>query len=410
MSEVDWRNLPPVPEGERPVIDEGWGPSQTFLKLHDRCDRAAMLHLQYEAGAGSVEMNRGMIFHEVVARLTQYAIEKGENRVPAEWGKDELLAFYDENPEVQVSARERDALRYMVAHWCAYEYLDPAKILCVESAFRLDVGDFTVGGHPDRVDDRGGGELEVIDYKTGFPPDREEFTPQAYAPDGRPYFAGDFQTMLYACGLAFGTLDDGMTLAGYDRYRLTFVYPRRVANGDLIRRPVLVTQPQLLDFMLDVEHQLRRLRDVNLGEGRWQPTPGTVCRECPAEYACPLPMLLRPESQHADLQTREQIEKAATSVSFMAKRTSNLKARVKKAAERLPPEELDLGNGDEGVRCGTDEAFVFLPYDRESISDKVGYEAAVDAAVNYGTPFDRADFTRRSTGTEFEKRKVAREK
>lgn len=408
---VDWRHLPPVPEAKRPEIADDWKPSQTFLKHHDVCDRSAMLYLTHRAGSGGHELNRGAIFHDVIATLTRKAIREKEPRIPAEWGKDELLAYYRENPDVQVSAKERDALRVMVYNWCVGEYFDPTKVLLVETSFRLEIGGFVVVGRIDRADTNGYGRLDVIDYKTSYNmPDREEFIPQAYAPDGRPYFAGNFQTMLYATALAFGTLDDGMRLEGFEEYGLELVYPRHLQSGELARRPVTVTSQQLLDFKFDVESQLERLRDVNLGEGRWQPTPGSHCGECPAEYECPLPPVLRPESQLANA-TVDDLERMAARWNFETGRNTDLKKRIKARAEAIEaenPEALDLGNGDRGIRIGEDLALVFLPYDRESVKSAARLAEAAEEAAHYGGKLDLTRHFRRSVGTQFEKRKVIR--
>ena len=408
---VDWRNLPAVSNPERPGLSENWQPSQTFLKIHDVCDRAAMLYLNFKAGAGSHELNRGSIYHEVVARLTRHAIREGEPRIgDPNIGKEFLLEYMDENPHLQVKAAERDALRFMIAHFCVGEFWDPEKVEVIENSFTLEIGGFKIIGRVDRADVRQPGELEIVDYKTQMNlPDAEEFKPQSFDGNGNPRFAGNFQTMLYALGLAYGVMDDGMPLGQYERYRLRLAFPAYLRPDGLGKREVVVTQLQLLDFKADVESQLRRLREVNLGEGKWQPTPGNQCRECPASYACPLPRLLRPESQHADLEDLADLEKAATASWFMSKRASNLKARVKKTAERLEGENpgiLDLGDGRRGVRIGTDLAFLFLPTEKDEIRDKAALNKAISATATYGEPFDWSKHFRHSEGTSFEKRKI----
>lgn len=422
MSDVDWRELPPVDEAEQPKLPADWNPSQTFLKYHDRCDRAAMLYLLYQAGAGSHELNRGLIFHEVIEALTLLAVVGGEGVVeawgedrshtvpPPEVGKDFLLAYLDEHPHLQVNAVERDALRYMVANWCVGEYFNPEQVIGIELPFTLEIGGFTVQGHVDRADDLGGGMLQVVDYKTSFAmPTDEEFKAQAFTRDGRPYFAGNFQTMLYALGLVFGETELGAIGQDFDRIRLVLRFPRYLRPDGLASREVVVTREQLLDFKLDVEQQLRRLAEVNLGERRWQATPGNHCRECPAEYACPLPKLLRPESQHANLDTLEDLEKAGAAWYFMSTRSARLKARIKKAAERLgedDPALLDLGEDGIGVRIGTDLALLFVPTETEKIRDKAELREAIEATAQYGESFDWTEHFSHTDGTKFDKRKV----
>lgn len=414
---VDWRNLPPVPLAERPTVRPGWQPSQTFLKHHDRCDRAAMLYLTYGGGAGSHPLNRGAIWHEVAARLTQHAIRQpdgGEPRIGSvEVGKEFLLEYLRENPHLQVSAVERDALRYMIANFCMGEVWDPGKVVALETTVTVEIGSYTIICRIDRAETIGPGFLEIVDYKTTFSlPDGEEFKGESFDEEGEPRFAGDFQTMLYALAMAEGLLDDGMPLGeDYERFKLRLAYPRYLRPHGLACREVVVTRKQLLDFKIDIELQLERLIEVNFGEGRWQPTPGSHCAECPAEYECPLPRLLRPESQHASLETVAELEKAAASHYFTSRRNEQLKRRIKKAAERLGDEDealLDVGDpeGRLGVRIGNDLALLFIPGERRSVRDHAALEAAVEGAVNYGERFDLAEHVRLTESTEFAKRKV----
>lgn len=410
---LDWRRLPPVPEDERPILSGGWQPSQTFLRLHDRCDRAAMLYLLYKAGAGGHQLNRGALAHDTFARLTRHAIERPEpeGRVASpEVGKDLLREVLEDNPALQVSAVERDALRYMVSNFCLGEYWDPARVLAIETAFTLEIGGYTIVGRIDRAEERAPDTIAVVDYKTSFNMvDPDEFKAESTDEAGNPRFSGDFQTLLYSLGLAEGKLEDGMPLGdGYERFELELVYPRYLRPEGLARRKATVTRVQLLDFKLDVEDQLRRLRDINLGEGRWQPTSGSVCRECPAAAACPLPEVLRPESQYADIETVEELERAGTLWYFGQKENRALKARIKKAAELLGDKDeaaLAIPDG-RGIYIARDRALMFVARETEKIRDKAELAAAVDRAVTYGEPFNMADYVRLSDEMRFEDKAV----
>lgn len=413
---TDWMNLPPVDPAERPEFPEGWRPSQTFLKIHDRCDRAAMLYQRFRAGAGGHELNRGAILHDVVADLTRLCIQQGEPRLQdPNIAKLALTDYMRAHPEMQVAAVERDALRWMVTNWALGEYFEPDRVLGVEATFAVEIGGFTIVGRIDRFDDLGGGVLEVIDYKTSpSMPSSEEFERQTFREDGSPRWAGNFQTMLYALATAFGTFDGFPIGDGYDRFKLSLRFPRYLRPDGLGERSCYVTRDQLLDFREDVELQLERLRTTNMAEGRWQPTPGNHCAECPAPTACPLPRILREESQLADAETVADLERIGTSWDFMSKGAAKLKRRIKARAEQLgdpehpdyDPEALDLGNGDIGVRIGKEVALLFLPTDREQIVDTSDLVAAVEARAEYGTKFELADHVRRVQGTEFAKRKV----
>lgn len=408
---TDWRDLPPVDESEQPQIPER--PSQTLLKLHDRCDRSAMLYLIYRAGAGSHELNRGAAVHDVIAELTQkHIVEGGKNVVPPEEGKDALLAYFEENPHLQMHAAERDAARYMIANWCLGSWFDPPRVIAVETTLTMEIGGFTIVGRVDLAETLGPAEIAVTDYKTSFDMgSSDEFASQSFDSEGNPRFAGNFQTQLYALLLAKGKLEDGLPLGdNYERFRLRLVFPRYLRPEGLAAREMVVTRQQLLDFELDVEQQLRRLREVNGEQRKWQPTPGAHCRECPAEYACPLPRLLRPESQLADLDSVEDLERAAASWSFMSARAQNLKRRIKAAVTRIgeeDPEAVLLETGDIGVYTGRDQALLFQHRDSEKRkSSGAEFRAALEGTVEYGHPFEWDQHFSYSQGTEFVKRNV----
>lgn len=408
---TDWRDLPPLDEDDQIALPDHL--SQTFLRHHDRCDRSAYLYLRYRAGAGSHELNRGAVVHDVIAALTnEEVIAKGESQVDPIAGKKRLYRYLDENPHLQISALERDAARYMIHNWCRGSWFDPGGIVGVEKTVTLVVGDFTIVCRIDLAESLGYDMVQITDYKTSFDmPDSDEFKGQAFTDDGTPRFAGNYQTQIYALAVARGTLDDGLPLGdGYERFRLRLTFPRFLRPEGLAYREVVVTRQQLDDFALDLEHQLRRLRDVNGGQRKWQPTPGSHCRECPAEYACPLPRLLRAESQMASVESIEDIERAAANWGFMQKRAQNLKARIKKAVLRIADEDpaaVRLPTGDTGVYMGSDQALMIVYRDSEKRTTKAPeFRAAVDGAVEYGHPFDWSDHVSYSQSTQFEKRNV----
>jgi hypothetical protein len=408
-------------------------PSQTFLQLHDACDRNAYLFLRYRGGAGAHELNRGALGHDVFDRLLRIlvashrgagAVTTGEGdyvptaeereeqamvRVPPELGREILGEVMRERPELQVPAKERDALRYMVDHWCRGNTFDKP-ILGIEQTLTLPVGPYRVLARADLTEDLGNRVCEITDWKTSFPPTYDEFVKQVYDDEGNPYWAGNFQLNMLAVLAAFGVTDDGLPLGNFDRYKLTLAFPRELRADGIVRRSIEVTLPQLATFREDLELQIQRLVEVNVGQRKWQPTPGNHCRYCTAANACPLPPILRPESQlaeDADV-TIEDLERLAANSNFMAGRASKLKSRIRSAAERLEEEQpgvLDLGNGDRGVRIGRDLAFIFVPREGEEVIDKAKLAAAMEAAED-GAPFIRSDHFRQTEGTEFVKRKV----
>jgi hypothetical protein len=405
--------------------------SQTFLRTMDSCDRSAYLYLKHNGGPGAHELNRGSIVHMAIERLTRWLIDQHDglidvenpspdwmpdaeeregqamHRVPPEVGKEVLAEVMLEHPELQVPAQERDACRYMVDHFCRGTWFDKP-ILGVEKTLTLEVGGFRVLARADLIEEGPPGVCEITDYKTEFPPDAEAFTEQAFDAEGRPRWAGNFQLNMLAVLAAFGTTDDGLPLGSFDRYRLHLAYPRKLRPEGIPRRTVEVDAVQVATFLEDLELQLRRLRDVNLGQRKWQATPGNHCRYCTCEYECPLPRLLRPESQHASLDSVEDLEKAGAAWYFMGRRGTNLKARIKAAARRLreaDPEALALPSGDEGVYIGKDLALVFVESEKEEIKDKGALREAIDA-TRYGEEIDPAEHFKYRDSVTFDKRRV----
>lgn len=406
-----WRDLPPVSEDEQPDLPADWTPSQTFLRTHDKCDRAALLYLIHGGGAASHELNRGSVVHETVERLLRMLVEQNEPKVPPEIARDVLYEVMADNPEMQISAEERDSARYMVDHWARGTSWEPEKILGIEKTLTLETGGFRVLVRPDLLTEPAPKVLRVHDVKTAWPPDSEEFRAQAYDANGNPRFAGNYQLILGAIIAVFGITDDGLPLGDYERVQLVLEFPRILREDGIDKREIEVDRLQLQSYRDDLDLQLRRLREVCLDKRKWQPTPGNHCAECTAEVACPLPRVLRPESQMADVKTSDDIAEAATRWHFMTRSSARLKRRVKKAAESLPPEQLEtfVIDGDEvqGIRIGKDIALVFADVEKQEIADRENLLAAAEAAANLGEPFNRDDHVKRRQSVEFVKRRVA---
>lgn len=409
---IDWRDLPPIPESEQPEFRDGWMPSQTFLRTHDNCDRAALLYLQYGGGASTHELNRGSIFHLTAERLLRLLVAQGEVTVPPELARVVLYEVMGEHSELQVSAEERDVLRYLVDHWARGTAWQPANILGIEKTLTLETGGFRVLMRPDVIEEPEPRVARLVDHKTAFPPDSEEFRRQAYDANGNPRFAGNYQLAMGSVVAAFGITDDGLPLGNFERFQMVLEYPRILRDDGIDKREIEVDRLQVQSFRDDLDLQLKRLREVCIAKRKWQATAGTQCRECPAAAACPLPPVLRPESEHADLHTLPELEAAATDWNLATMDNEVRKRRLKKAAESLPDEDLLLGTNEDGepilgVRCGTDQALAFEKTARTEIPDKENLFAAAEAAAQFGEPFRREDHVKRSEGVSFVKRKLA---
>lgn len=432
---TSWRDLPPIPEEDQPIFPPNWTPSQTLLRISDRCDRAALLHLKFGGGASSHELNRGSVAHETYDRLErllvaahneriehvpvapEYDVSAEEladqlsNKIPPELGRAMLYEVMQDNPQLQVSAEERDVLRYLVYHFCVGTEFEPGKIVGIEKTLTLETGGFRVLIRPDLLEEPEPRVLRIRDWKTNWPPDSEDFRAQAYDAHGNPRWAGNYQLNMASVVAAFGITDDGLPLGNYDRFILDLEFPRILRDDGIDRRRVEVDRLQVQAFRDDLDLQLRRLREVCIGKRKWQPTAGTQCRTCPCEAKCPLPRVLRPESQLANLDSIEDLEGAATNWAFMSGGAQRLKARLRKAAESFPDSDLRIGTDESGepilgVRCGTDLALVFTPTVTEKIPDKENLFAAAEAAAKFGEPFNRDDHVKRSEGVSLVKRKI----
>lgn len=438
----NYRDLPPIDEAAQPDFPDGWTPSQTFLRTMDACDRAALLYLQHGGGAATHELNRGGLAHETFDRLErmlvaahnekaqgiddqrapEYEVTPGEraeqlaeqlgNTIPPELGRVVLYEVMHDHPEMQVSAEERDVLRYMVDHFCRGTHFEPGKIIGIEKTLTLETGGFRVLVRPDLIEDLGGGVCRIRDWKTAWPPDSEEFRAQAYDSHGNPRWAGNYQLNMSAVVAAFGITDDGLPLGNFERFILDLEYPRILRDDGIDRRRVEVDRLQVQSFRDDLDLQLRRLAEVCIGKRKWQATEGNHCKECPAEVACPLPRVLRPDSQMANLETIDDLEEAATRWHFMTRSAQRLKGRLKKAAEQRPDDDLDLGvkdaNGNpiKGVRLGKDLALIFADVQKTEVVDRDNMLAAAEQAARTGEPFDREDHLKRRASVEFLKRKI----
>jgi hypothetical protein len=161
--------------------------------------------------------------------------------------------------------------------------------------------------------------------------------------NGNPRFGGTFETELYALLAAFGTTPDGSSIGGgVERFRVFLRFPRYLREEGLAYREAEIDRRQLLDFRLDLENQLERL-EAEMESGRFQPIPGSHCGRCPAEVECPIPRHLRPESQLASLDEPAELERMAVNWFFMQRRATQLKSRLRVAADRLGLRMVRIG-------------------------------------------------------------------
>lgn len=413
---TDWRDLPPVAEGERNIVrdyllrhdrpDGVFEPTVKFLQTHDRCHRAAHLSAKYGSGPGTHEMNRGTIVHIALDRLTNLCIDRDEQSPDPDTGKRVVNDVMREHPELTVPAHERDACRYMVDHFCRGTYWAKPReqIIGVELELELPIlgGRFVIRGRLDLVEQPSPYTLDVVDYKTSFAmPEKEEWATGGLDENGNPRFGGNMQTQLGALLLRFGMTPDGLQIPEAERYRMFLRFPRFLDEEGLKYREAEISTRQLDTFYEDVETQAAQVVR-GMETGKWQPTPGSHCGECPSEVECPLPRHLRAESQ-LNLATVEDLERMAANRYFMQRRSERLIRRIRKRADQL---------GLEMVYAGSDVGFKFVPKTTEKIVDRIDLRYSIEEAVNYGRglaedgTFPWEKHTKTSHGVSFEKRKL----
>lgn len=402
-SAYSFRNLPPVDED---VVLSSAGDnavSQTILNYHERCDRAAFLAAKHRDGPSSVEMNRGIAYHEFARLAVLELVRLEQNMMSVERAKLLMLEVLEENYELTMPASERDALRYMAAHFAEGTYIEPKHVIGVEMAFELELEGFVIRLRIDRVEVDEFGTVTIRDYKTSWATaDAQEFVPadRVDAESGSRY-SGDFQTQLYALAYAIGKpADTGINLGEEaQRFRLILEYPRFQTDAGILTREAWIDRRQLEDFEFDVVVQLRRLRR-SLDTRQWQAVPGSHCAICPAPRECPIPRQFRPDSQLPLDAPREEAERLADWHARHAGPGGDVAAvgrRLKKWAD---------ANGGH-IRRGRDEIYDFQVSTREEIRDKGELRIAVEGATKFGHPFNMADHVKVMTPQKFGKRRLS---
>jgi hypothetical protein len=169
---VTARNQPPLPLELRPERPARL--SQTWLQHYQRCKHSAYLYLKYRGAVSGPQMERGSLFHEVVSRLTNDAIENGWTSIPHEVAKAALFEVFAEG-DFTVPATEWDTVRRCVFNWAENTKIDPDKILGVEQLVVLDIAGWRISGKIDLAWSDGV-TVAIRDYKTSpHPLTKEEF-------------------------------------------------------------------------------------------------------------------------------------------------------------------------------------------------------------------------------------------
>lgn len=340
--------------------------SVTGLDRFSLCPRSYLLGLLYDGGAPSGAMARGSLFHAVVARLTEEAMEQGEEKVPPDVAKAALAEMYATGDYV-VPASEWDLLRVSLWHWAEHFIVKADEILGVEQLMVWDVGGWRLSGKVDlaSVD---GKHVSVTDYKTGFAIPTQEA------------FDSSLQTIAYACMLAYGTpvtirececqgtgkqlTNMGDTIVtcpfcdgrgrteevepyplghGAEHFTVREVYPAILFSDPdrLATRERTLTRAELLDERTMIEALVQSVAKA-FETGRFDAIPGeTQCSRCPCRKDCPLPEQILPYA--GSIESVEEAQHFAFARALLAQESKDVNAAVKKWIEQNGP--IPLADG-----------------------------------------------------------------
>jgi len=374
--------------------------SATLLRHYSSCPRSGYLYAKYRGEGRADAMVRGEAFHRVAELATKAMIDAGESTIPSELVKaivNEVLS------EVPVPFSEHDYLRECAWRWAAEWAIDPSRVICAETLLALQLGDWQVRGRVDFAELReGGGGVYIADFKTArAAPAYEDIARKR--PDGT-LAAKQLPLVLYALMLAFGQpirlepgpegeaveVLDPFPLAGRaGMFDLELIFPGiEDREGRMLRRPVSLTRPELLEYQESLRGLLARLGESE-DSGDW---PAIItdegCKECPASGECPIPRELR--EHRGTINSMAQAREAAEVLDRRRAEDNAMRKELKAFAE---------AHGE--IRYGADKAMRFGYTEQQRIADREAMFDAVERAVNFGESFERERYVQTVRSTPF---------
>jgi hypothetical protein len=362
--------------------------SMTFLKHYDSCPRSGFLYAKYKGEASTPAMVRGSAFHAIVQAAINLMMDTDEGTIPAEVVKVLVNEKLAEHP---VPTAEHDAIREMAYRWAEEFRMVRNDVIACETFLTLEVGGYEVRGIVDYatlIED--GRAVLVKDWKTSrAAPSFEDVARKR--PDGT-YAAKNFQLVLYALLLAFGTVyEEGYRVATQaQRFDLEFVYPAIPdSTGRMLTRPMSLTRLELEEYRASLDALLERV-ERSEDSGDW---PAVVsddaCGICPCAGECPIPAQVRAE--RGEIGTASYARYLAEMLDQGARLDRQTRANLKEWAKQHGP-----------IRYGKDKVMDFVPQTTERV-DKDGLFAALERGE---TP-DRAHFVKVVNSTPFKGRTLS---
>lgn len=407
--------------------------SVTFGRHYNACSRSGYLYEVYRGQDRSHPMERGSAFHRIRELGTQLAIEKNEMAVPPEVVKA-IAAEVFADPAYRCAFEEQDYVREMAYRWAEQEVIDPGAVIANETLFVLDVDGVEIRAKIDRADLlEHGAVVRIRDDKTSRSmPSYEDIGRKR--PDGS-IAAKDYQLVLYGLAVAFGVPiriercptcnfdSDGTPIwprgegdadcptcraYGYvevrepfplaeraQRFDLAYVFPGIPDRAGLIsERPVSLTRLELHVYMDSLRAQVAQVK-ASVASGDWPATRGSHCDECPAKPQCPIPRELRTFA--GVINTVEEAVEGMEQLDAEKDRHAARLKEIKNFTKTLPGQRL---------RFGRDQVLELDYRESERIDDRDGLFAAVERAVKYGEPFERARFVKPVKSTPMVQRRL----
>ena len=245
-------------------------PRQFFLRREARADPPR--------GSATVV---GSVIHAVAERAAtgELSAHSAEGLLDEIWADIPFAAAW-------LSASERADADAAVARFLAWQAgHEHADLVGVEVPFavRIDIDGavVTLRGSVDRLERTAGGDLRVIDFKTGrSTPTKDEV---ARMP----------QIGVYQLAIEAGAFDDvapGAASAGaslvYLRHDDNEGWPKEFRQPSLTEAPHLTDDADELAYPTWVHQRVAQAHAV-LASGRFDARPGPVCRHCPVASSCP---------------------------------------------------------------------------------------------------------------------------